>query len=133
MAPVIQFPKQTGVSFRLQEIAGSSGKGVITAWLSGYGDGRARFRIRVMRLRQSQRPWPKTEFRPLGKGLFEIKWKAGKKEFRAIGFERKDYFVMVIGCTHKQNVYDPHDCLNTAARRKGEVEHGNWRTIDFEP
>ena len=121
------------MTFRLQEIVGSNGKGVITTWLSGYGDARARFRIRVMRLRQSQRPWPKTEFRPLGKGLFEIKWKAGKKEFRAIGFDRGDCFVMVIGCTHKQNVYDPHDCLNTATRRKGEVERGEWRTIDFEP
>jgi len=41
------------------------------------------------------------------------------------GYTVKDWY--------KQNVYDPHDCLNTATRRKGEVERGERRTIDFEP
>ena len=133
MATVIPFPTPSLGGFRLQEIVRGSGKGVITVWLSSYGDARARFRIRVRHLRGTPRPWPKTQFRPLGKGVFEIKWKAGTKEFRALGFDRGDYFVMVIGCTHKQAVYDPHDCLNTANRRKSEVERGEWRIIDFEP
>src|SRR5437762_2703690 len=116
MSPVIHFPAQPAADFQLQEIVTRNGNGIITAWLSSYSEAQARFRIRVRHLRQSPRPWPKTQFRPLGKGLFEIKWKAGRKEFRAIGFDRGDYFVMVIGCIHKQAVYDPHDCLNTAVR-----------------
>jgi phage-related protein len=134
MATVIQFPSPPPSSLRLREVVGNNGRGVVTSWLSLHSEARARFRIRVRNLRRIGRvDWPKTQFRHLGNGLAEIKWKAGKKEFRAIGFDHDDHFVMVLGCTHKQNVYDPPDCLNTAARRRREVEHGKWRTIDFEP
>jgi hypothetical protein len=124
----------SGSGFRLKELAGPSGKGLITSWLSHYPGARAKFRVRVKNLRSTpQTQWTKKQFRSLGNGLFEIKWKFSKKEFRSVGFYHGGFFVMLIGCTHKQNVYDPPSWLESAKYRKGEVENGQWNTVDHEP
>lgn len=131
MADVIQFEPQ-GTVFRLREVVGS--RGVITSWLAKEPSARARFRVRVRDLRRiSRNDWTKKQFRGLGNGLSEIKWESGKKQWRAIGFDYKGYFVMVIGCTHKDKVYDPVECLKTAKQRKDEVERGLWGMVDYEP
>jgi hypothetical protein len=131
MEKVVQFP---GSGFRLSELVGPSGKGLVTSWLSSYPGARAKFRVRVKNLRLTPRTqWPVTQFRSLGSGLSEIKWKFEQKEFRAVGFDHEGFFVMLIGCTHKQNVYDPHNCLTTARQRKREVENEEWSTIEHEP
>jgi hypothetical protein len=130
MANVIRFPLPPEP--RLREALRNSGVGVITAWITS--GARARFRIRVKNLRRVPRTqWSIKQFRCLEDGLYEIKWEFGKKQFRVAGFDRSGYFVMVVGYTHKQGVYDPHDWLNTAKQRKGEVERAERRTIDFEP
>jgi hypothetical protein len=130
MGNVVHFPASNNL--RLKEIVGSRG-GVITEWLSRNQGARARLRIRVLNLRRMPRTeWKKTEFRYVGNGLAEIKWKAGI-QFRIIGFDHGGYFVCVLGCTHKQNIYDPPEWLDTAKRRKREVENGQWSTILFEP
>jgi len=132
MATVVQFTSPPNL--RLREVVDAGGNGVITKWLRSKHDARARLRIRVQNLRRIPRvEWPTTQFRHLGSHVYEIKWKASNKEFRALGFDRKGYFVLVIGCTHKQNVYDPAECLSTARRLKGEVENDERTTIDFEP
>ena len=134
MKSVVQFRATTVLSLLLKELVGANGKGVITAWIASHPGARAKFRIRVMNLRRiPQAEWKKTQFRFLGGGLAEIKWKHSDKEFRAVGLYRDGFFLMLIGCTHKQRVYDPHDWLNTAKRRKGEVENGQWNTIEHEP
>ncbi len=131
---VVQFPASLAVSLLLKEVVGANGKGVITVWLADHPGARAKFRIRVMNLRRIPRTdWKKTQFRFLGGGLAEIKWKHSDKEFRAVGFYRGGFFLMLIGCTHKQKVYAPHDWLNTAKRRKGEVENGQWSSVEHEP
>ena len=131
MEKVVQFP---GSGLRLKELLGVAEKGLFTLWLSRYPGARAKFRVRVKNLRLTpQAEWNKTQFRHLGKGLSEIKWTFGKKEFRAVGFYHGGYFVVLLGCTHKQGVYDPHDWLQTAKKRKGEVENEEWSTIDHEP
>lgn len=131
MADIIQFEAQ-GTVFRLKEIVGN--RAVITGWLAKYPGARARFRVRLRDLRRIPRAdWTKKQFRGLGNGLFEIKWEWGKKQWRAIGFDHKGYFVMVIGCTHKDDVYDPVECLTTAKTRKLETERGLWGMVDYEP
>ena len=123
----------TITTFRLQEIVGSQG-GVITNWLSSRPEARATFRIRIKWLRQIKREaWSQNEFRNLGKGIWEIKWKTANVQFRALGFDHARHFVLVIGCAHKQRVYDPHNCVDTARIRKAEVENGERTTINFEP
>jgi hypothetical protein len=134
MRNVVQFPAPDPQSLLLKELVGSNGKGVITVWIAAYPGARAKFRIRVTNLRRvPQAQWKKQQFRFLGGGLAEIKWKHADKEFRVVGFYRGGFFLMLIGCIHKQKVYDPHDWLKTAKRRKGEVENGHWNTVEHEP
>jgi hypothetical protein len=133
MGDVLKFEAAATV-FRLQEIVGGNGKGAITAWLSKFPGSRARFRVRVRDLRRIPRAdWTKKQFNGLGDGLHEIKWEWGKKQWRALGFDRNGYFVMVLGCTHKQNVYDPVECLTTARKRKGDTEKELWGIVGYEP
>jgi hypothetical protein len=132
MRDVLQFPAPS--TLRLEELVGANGKGVISTWLSSYPGARARFGVRVRYLRRMPpAQWHKKQFRYLEDGLAEIKWDFGKKEFRAVGFYRGEFFLMVIGCTHKGKVYDPHRWLETAKRRKSEVENEQWSTVEHEP
>ena len=134
MADVLPFRVQPQVpSLRLREVA-KDGIGEITQWFAANKGARARFRIRVQHLQKTPRTdWNVAQFRKLDEGLAEIKWKCEKKQFRAIGFDSSGSFVMVIGCTHKMNVYDPVECLKTAKRIKGEVDNGIRQTIGFTP
>lgn len=128
---VVHFP---GSDLRLRELVGPSGRGLIASWLSSYPGARAFFRVRVKNLRLTPKVnWNKQQFRNLGNGLSEIKWVFSDKQFRAVGFYHQGCFVMLLGCTHKQGVYDPPNCLQTAKKRKSEVENGAWSTIDHEP
>ena len=132
MKSVLQFPALP--TLLLEELVGANGKGVITRWLSPYPGSRAKFRIRVQNLRRiPQAEWTKKQFHHLEDGIAEIKWEFGKKEFRAVGFYRGGFFLMLIGCIHKQKVYDPPGWLDTAKRRKREVNDGQWRTVGYEP
>lgn len=128
---VVQFPAPV---LRLRELLGPGAQGLITTWLATYPGARAKFRIRVRNLRRiPPAQWQKKQFHHLEGGLAEIKWTFGKKEFRAVGFYHRGFFTMLIGCIHKQGVYDPHGWLDTAKRRKREVENEQWSTNDLEP
>jgi hypothetical protein len=130
MATVIRLPAPPFP--RLREMVGGNGRGVITSWIPS--GARAKFRVRVRNLRRIPRvEWSIKQFRFLTSGISEFKWSWDKKEYRVAGFDFQGHFVMVIGYTHKQGVYDPHDWLNTAKRRKGEVERDERGTTDFEP
>jgi hypothetical protein len=131
---VLQFRAQSPAeSLRLREVA-KEGVGEISQWFAENKGARAKFRIRVQHLLKMLRTdWNVAQFRKLDDGLAEIKWKCGKKQFRAIGFDFSGSFVMVLGCTHKMNVYAPSECLKTAQRIKGEVENGIRQTIEFTP
>jgi len=133
MGEVVKF-ESTGTVFRLRELVGGNGRGVISGWLVSYPGARARFRIRVKGLRSIPRSdWNIKQFRPLGGGIFEIKWESDKKQWRALGFDHEGYFLLVLGCTHKGNVYVPADCIATAKKRKAEATSGEWGTADYEP
>ena len=58
--------------------------------------------------------------------LWELRFRADKA-YRIIGFFSETIrmrAILLIGCTHKQGVYDPHDALNTAITRKRLLEEG---------
>lgn len=134
MANVLQFPPAVAPSSLVLREALGNGKGELTAWFTANKGARAHFRVRVGHLRKTDRvEWNKKQFRKLDKGLAEIKWKSGKTQCRAIGFDHKGAFVMVVGCTHKMNVYDPPGALATAERIKTEVQNGKRSTAEFEP
>ena len=66
--------------------------------------------------------------------LFEIRYKAHRCATRALGYFRKggESFVIVLICTHKQNVYKPHDAFKTARSRVQQIDDGTAKTIPLQ-
>ncbi len=56
--------------------------------------------------------------------IWEFRIKHGNVQYRLLGTfgQSKKQAVFLIGCTHKMNVYDPHDCLGTALKRARAVK-----------
>ena len=76
--------------------------------------------------------WTMPNYRPRLKGhksRGELRWQSGKRQHRLIGYLKGGAFFALIGCTHKQRVYDPVDALETAERRRRELETGGARTV----
>jgi hypothetical protein len=118
---------------RLQEIVGAGQLvGEISVWMSGSPAARAALRVRTENLAKTNRAqWNKTQFRKIEGELCEIKWKADNVQWRALGFDYEGFFVMVSGCTHKGNTYDPPGWKETALRRIKEVKNGQWNRVEF--
>jgi hypothetical protein len=79
--------------------------------------------------------WQMPNYRPSLKGykeLGELRWASENKQHRLLGFFGKGYWYAVIGCTHKQQRYDPPDALETARRRKRQIERDEVRTVDYD-
>lgn len=55
--------------------------------------------------------------------IYEIRFKAEKKQYRALGFfgPGVSEFTITVWATHKQNIYDPNDAIETANKRRNEV------------
>ena len=64
--------------------------------------------------------WSEPEFKRLDGGLGEIRWRVGKVQYRMIGCAWKDPqgYLLLIGCTHEQKVYNPPDAIRTADKRR---------------
>lgn len=67
-----------------------------------------------------------------GGGTGELRWVSGKKQHRLIGFFHGGSWLALIGCTHKQQVYDPAEALETARKRKADIESGKAKTVDYD-
>lgn len=81
---------------------------------------------------RNQRKWSPRDFRPHlqgYEGISEIKLKSEGVQVRMVGCFKPGFkYVILIGCTHKDSVYDPHKCLATASNRKHEVDRGEVKT-----
>ena len=124
-------------SLRLAELckSGEIGDGIISTWI-GNSDARANMHTRTFNLARIPRiEWDIDHFRPIKgiKDFYELKWKAEGKQFRAAGYFYHGYFVMVLGFTHKDQVYDPPRWKEIIKRRRKEVGDGNWKIVEFEP
>ena len=59
------------------------------------------------------------------RGLTELRWKSGGKPHRIFGYELREFeYLMLVGCTHNKRKYDPPDAMETARRRRREIEEG---------
>jgi len=66
-------------------------------------------------------------------GLTELRWKSDRKPHRIFGYKSNDYeYTMLIGCTHDKKKYDPPDAMETAWRRKREIESGEASTREYQ-
>lgn len=64
--------------------------------------------------------WKYPEFKRLEGSLGEIRWKCDKVQHRVIGCSWKapQGYLLLVGCTHKQNIYNPPDAVGTADKRR---------------
>lgn len=127
----VEVPKESQPSLRLKQLQKASGKGVLNDDLSTTA--RADFRVRVKYLQKLIRSeWNIQQFRVLGEKLYEIKWKSGAVQWRALGYDDAGgYFVVVKICTHKMNVYTPPGCIASARLAKTAGEKGTQKVIDY--
>lgn len=75
--------------------------------------------------------WKMPHYRGL-RGLGELRWVSERKQHRLIGFLKKEIWYAVIGCVHKQKIYQPPDALETAERRKKQIENGEVITVAYD-
>jgi hypothetical protein len=64
------------------------------------------------------------------KDIYEIRFKAEKKQYRPLGFfgPRPGEFTITVWATHKQNIYDPQNAIETAGKRRDEIIKGPANT-----
>ena len=79
--------------------------------------------------------WKMPSYRPRLKGLKgvgELRWTSEKKQHRLLGFFHAGVWIAVVGCTHKQQIYNPADALNTAKKYMNEIKSGNaFPTVEY--
>lgn len=69
---------------------------------------------------------------PKFRGLGELRWKSMKTQHRIVGYySGPKTFVALIGCTHKQNRYDPPNALETAVERRKRIERKEAKTSAY--
>jgi hypothetical protein len=133
--------KAGGRIWTFNEFVSSGDRPTITEWYSSLNPAvQAIFDDRLAFLAIHPRTqWQMPEFRILSgregrEGLSEIRWKACGVQWRVLGFFSPGVmdYIMLIGCNHRQNRYDPTDALETAIRRKKSVERGERRTCIYE-
>jgi len=80
---------------------------------------------------KTQKKWDSNDFKMLGGGLSEFRFRSCKAQLRLIGFHwprsplgAVGNYTFVLGCSHKQRVYDPPEALTTAADRMENLQRG---------
>ena len=85
--------------------------------------------------------WTRPDIKPLKgrpyRGLTELRWPSGKIQHRIIGVRLGDVgnqrqYLMLLGCTHKNNVYDPPDALDSAAKNKKKIDAGEATSSEYQ-
>jgi hypothetical protein len=97
-------------------------------WKDWYDDQDGQVRARhdvVFGFLETRPNWTKPYAKKLDEGLVEITLKA-RVQHRLIGFDwpQRSCFTILLACTHKGQVYNPKDALETARRRMTELRGG---------
>ena len=112
-----------------------AGNNKIADWYAGLSVQEKADTDEFVKTMRKTRDWQMPNYRPRlrnGDGLGELRWESEGKEHRLIGFFWRGYWYAVVGCIHKQKVYNPHDALETAKRRKKQIEREEVRTVDYD-
>jgi hypothetical protein len=88
----------------------------------------------LIRIWRKQAQWDSRDFKPLGTGLSEFRFKSCKTQLRLVGFywpaknpadlTINGNYTFLIGCSHKQQIYEPPSALATAAERMELLKRG---------
>jgi hypothetical protein len=79
--------------------------------------------------------WTMPDYRPKLKShgaIGELRWQSDSKQHRLVGYLKGGTFFALIGCIHKQQIYNPSDALDTADKRKAEIKSGKASTVPYD-
>ena len=80
--------------------------------------------------------WAPPDVKPMLRnpsGFWELRWKGGNFPHRIGGYyAAPKEFVMLIGWTHKDNVYNPPEALESLKDRKGKLLRGEGSLCEYE-
>lgn len=104
-------------------------KGFIAEW---YGselgvEAQAEFDNLLIELAATHRTaWGMPDFKPLGGGIFELRFKAEGKQYRPLGYDGPGprQFTILVGAYKKMKKWTPRDAQKTALKRRKEIEDG---------
>lgn len=112
----------------------SSGRDAITVWRRRLLPARRAALDTFLDRIAKMRTWPSVICSPLKghSGCWELRWTAEKVEHRIFGkFAGSGLFIMFVGCTHKQRIYDPANALETMDDRKRKLISGEGVLADY--
>jgi hypothetical protein len=119
--------------WRLKQFRSISGREAISDWRRSLSPGRRAvmntFLKRIIRMES----WPTGTCNPIKgqSGKWELRWTAEKVQHRIFGYYDRDSFVMLVGCTHKGRIYDPHSAFETLKDRFGKLFQEEGDICDF--
>ena len=61
----------------------------------------------------------------------ELRWNTCGRQHRLVGYFEDGVFVALMGCVHKMNIYDPHDAIETAEKRLGQINRKEATTCEY--
>jgi hypothetical protein len=112
-----------------------AGNNKIADWRRGLGAQERSDADTFLTAMRKTREWVMPDYRrrlQSGAGLGELRWPSGNKQHRLLGFFMDGSWYAVVGCTHKQKIYNPHDALDTAKRYKRQIERGEVSTVEYD-
>jgi putative component of toxin-antitoxin plasmid stabilization module len=70
--------------------------------------------------------WSMPDFKPLGDGIFELRFKVSGKQYRPLGYDGPGprQFTLLIGAYKKMKKWTPQDATKTAKKRRKEIKDG---------
>ena len=91
----------------------------------------------LLKVMAKQARWEARDFKTISgfPGLGEIRWKSSQRTpLRVAGTKgpKEGQYILLIGFSHKERVYDPPDPFNTAKDRKKTLDNGTGATCEHE-
>jgi hypothetical protein len=105
---------------RFLDYLSPAGNNLIAEWYCEVSvEARAMFDA-LLEILSKKAEWRMPEFKRLDGGLGEIRWQCDKTQHRVIGCRWKapNGYLLLVGCTHKQQVYKPPDAIALADKRR---------------
>jgi len=127
------------VYWQFLDYVSSTGRNQIVEWYERLSRQEQATFDQLIRNLARLKQWEGREFKKLtGKtnrkhrGLSELRFKAGNKQHRVIGYHgpAAGQYSLLIGCNHKGRIYDPPEALDSAARRRNEIQRGEAKSVE---
>jgi hypothetical protein len=112
-----------------------AGNNRIADWYSGLSAQEKADADEFLKNMRKTREWKMPNYRPRlvnGEGLGELRWESEGKQHRLLGFFADKCWYAVVGCTHKGQVYNPADALETAKKYKKQIEAKKVNTVEYD-